>query len=347
MGLYFRIHGKRNAFDEELMLDLYKGVLEQLIMDFRLRKNSKYILYNEFEEDKPLIESPTFDIGFFLDLIEKDRKDYRIKTGKNAHYSITVSGVIELENGIDKPELMIIDINGTCENIKDLYGNVWIDFYDAKEKWSNYFVGDKLYQENNRKKLYKLINKLKIPVFKLHSVFFAKSNLVFDLLNNAYYLYWREYKYFIEDVMDIIKDRIKIGALDYEDLHFSSDTKKIIVDIRKDLKLYNSKELINLIQSYIDYIIGFQSFISKSYKENLVSLEGSFEIKNKTMTPKLIRNVVTDFMGNFLNSLYFGLIRYEKTEQQLKNKFSTYEFTKQGSKYKESSLRNFIDKKNN
>lgn len=345
MGLYFRIHGKNNASDERLMLKLYKSVLEQLVRNFRFRKNSKYVLCNEFEEDKPFIENIDFDIRSFLGLIEKDRKEYRIKTGKKAHYSITVSGIIELENMIGETELMVIDINGTCENIKDLYGNVWIDFYDAKENWSDYFVSDKLYQENNRKKLYNLINKIKIPDFRLHSVFFAKSNLVFDVLNYAYYLYWREYRYFIEDIMDIIKDRMKIKTLDYEDLHFSIDTKKRIIEIRKDLKLYNSNELIDLIQSYVDYPIGFQNFISKNYNENLISLESSFEIKNKTMAPKLIRNVVTDFIGNFLNSLYYGIIRYEKTEQQLKNKFSTYEFTKQGSKYKESSLGAFIDKK--
>lgn len=87
-----------------------------------------------------------------------------------------------------------------------------------------------------------------------------------------------------------------------------------------------------------------RNFISKNYRENKVSITGSFEIKNNTMNSESIRSVITEFVGNFLNSLYNGLNRYEKIEKFLKSQFIQYRFTKKASQFKDSTLTDFFDK---
>ncbi|GAH59373.1 unnamed protein product, partial [marine sediment metagenome] len=43
---------------------------------------------------------------------------------------------------------------------------------------------------------------------RIYTIFFAESNIVFDLLNKAYYIYFREYKFFIETIVKILEDRL-------------------------------------------------------------------------------------------------------------------------------------------
>ena len=66
----------------------------------------------------------------------------REKTGIYSHYSISVEGVVELKTENNSNEKILVDILGTCTPFKDLYGNLWVEFYNASKKWQDYFLGN-------------------------------------------------------------------------------------------------------------------------------------------------------------------------------------------------------------
>lgn len=343
MGLYFKFQ-KKKASNDIWMLNVYKKVFERIILNLNFNKTSKFILQNEFKDFPPLYEDNIFNIDFFSKLINKDKELYREKTGRIPHYSISVDGTIELENKRGEHDLMVVDINGTCGSIKDLYGNIWIDFYNTGIKWYRYFFGKEKYQERNRKKLYKMINDLKIPDYKFYSIFFAKSNVVFDLFNDAFYLYWFQYKYFISDIINLIKDKLEKKDLEYEELYIDSQARPLIEDLKKDFRLYNPTELVNLTHQYTEYLRSYQNFIAKTYKGNVMCTStSSIEIVDKSMNPIEIRKAITDFIANFLITLGNGLIKYNTIEKSLSNVFIHHTFTAQGKEPKQKGLKKFVD----
>ncbi|MEJ2249562.1 MAG: hypothetical protein P8Y97_07875 [Candidatus Lokiarchaeota archaeon] len=153
-------------------------------------------------------------------------------------------------------------------------------------------------------------------------------NFVFDLLNEAFYIYFKEYKFFIEYCIEILGKRISVEDLDYEKLPISDDKRTLITEIQNDLKLYNESELVEIIDRKTNiFSDNFQRFVSDQYHNKVIySTASSVEIKAKDMNSKIIRKAYTDFLGNFLTSLYSTLPRYDKFEKEVQKGFNTHEF---------------------
>lgn len=327
MGLYLKIQDYYDR-NENLMLILFDALIDKLKKYFKFKPTSKYILWHEDYDEKILKEYNSLNVKNIFTFIENHRDKIREKIGKFAHYTISIEGVILLDDEIKKTEYMIVDIFGTCTGFKDTYGNVWVNFYNTSKKWQTYFIGKSDNVKKNRKKLYSLMNDLKIPDFRLYSIFFSESNIVFDLLNKAYYLYFREYKYFLEYILKIIKDRLTEKNLEYENILISERKRHKLTDIKNDLKLYDPDELISIIDRHIaDFSNKYEDFLETHYKKGIIYSTGSaVEIKERNMNPRTIRNALTDYLGNFMSTLDETLPKYKDFEKRIQQGFTTHSF---------------------
>lgn len=327
MGLYIKLQRNYDT-NEDSMLILYQMVIERLITHFNFNPIKDYTLWIGDFEEKELDKSRDLEIKSLQSLVESHRKKIKEKTGIHSHYSISVEGIIELQKDDNTKEKVIVNVLGTCTQFKDLYGNVWIQFYNASQKWQNYFILEKDASEINRNKLYSLIDDVKIPDLKIYTIFFAESNIVFDLLNKAFYLYFREYKFFIEIIVKILEDRLNEKNLEYENLLISEVKRPLIPALKNDLKLLNTNELVSIIDKKTsDFSNNFERYVSNQYKGTITyTTASSVIIRDKNMNEKRIRNAITDFVGNFLSTLYDTLPRYNDVERKIKNKFTTHKF---------------------
>ncbi|GAH97081.1 unnamed protein product, partial [marine sediment metagenome] len=130
MGLYIKLQRNYDTI-EDSMLILYQLVIERLVRYFNFKPIEDYTLwYGDFDE-KELNKSKDLEIKSLQSLVESHRAKIREKTGIYSHYSISVEGIIELYKDDKTKEKVIIDVLGTCTQFKDLYGNVWIEFFNA------------------------------------------------------------------------------------------------------------------------------------------------------------------------------------------------------------------------
>lgn len=327
MGLYLKIQPNYDT-NEERMLLVIELLIEKMKKYFNFKVSSKYILWYQDYEEQEIESYESLDVKKILNFIESHRTKIKEKEGTIAHYTISVEGVIELQGENGNINHMIVDVFGTCSRLKDMYGNVWINFYNTTERWQNYFIGDNNNSNKNREKIYKLINDLKIPDFSLHSIFFAESNIVFDVLNKAYYLYFKEYKFFIEYILRIIKERLTEKNLEYEDILISEEKRPILSSIKDDLKLYDLNELVDIMdRTTIQFSNKYKDFITVQYKKRVeYSTIASVEIKERFMDSKIIRKALTDYLGNFISSLNETLPKYNYVEKRIKSGFTQHEF---------------------
>lgn len=327
MGLYIKLQRNYDN-DEKSMFSLYQLIIDRLKEYFNFKEIGDYILWYEDIDEKPLKKSKDLDIKIFQSIVESHRKDLREKANIYPHYSISVEGVIELQNENNTKDKMIFDVLGTCTPLRHLYGNVWLEFYNASKKWQDYFLGETEINETNRNRLYKLIDDIRVPDLKIYSIFFAESNVVFDLLNKAYFLYFREYKFFIETIVKILEERLDEKKIEYENLLISDKKRPLVPVMKKNLKLYNTNELIDIIdKTSSDYSNNFERYISQQYKGMIVyTTAGSVVIKDHNMDEKRIRYALTDFIGNFLSTLYDTLPKYIDVEKRIKISFTSHKF---------------------
>lgn len=342
MGLYIKIH-KNFDRKEEIMLSLFHNLVERLNIYLNFIPTSDYTLWNEFLDEEEIWSAKIFESETIFNIIEKHRKDIKEKTGTTARFSISIEGIIQLKDNNGELGNMLVDIIGTCSDFKDLYGNVWIYFYNTSTKWQSYFIGSNEYSIENTKKLMKLINDIAIPDFNLYSIYFADSNVVFDVLNKAYYIYFKEYKYFIETILEIIKNRLTEENLEYEDILISESKRPLLSSIKIDLSLFELNELTKIIDlKSSDFSHNYQQFVSSEYKGNVIySTKGSVEIYDKHMNPKTIRNAFTDYIGNFLTTLDEVLPEYNDMERQFHEKFTKHQFEPE-KKEKQKKLQKFM-----
>lgn len=327
MGLYIKLQRNYDTI-EDSMLILYQMVIERLVRYFNFKPIEDYTLwYGDFDE-KELNKSKDLEIKSLQSLVESHRAKIREKTGIYSHYSISVEGIIELYKDDKTKEKVIIDVLGTCTQFKDLYGNVWIEFYNASKKWQNYFIGGNEVNEINRDGLYSLMNDIIVPDLRIYTIFFAESNIVFDLLNKAYYIYFRDYKFFIETIVKILEDRLNEKNLEYENLLISDVKRPLIPALKNDLKLLNTNELVSIIdRKTSDFSNNFESYVSHQYKGMITyTTASSVIIKDRSMDEKRIRSTITDFVGNFLSTLYNTLPKYNDVEKRIKKEFTTHRF---------------------
>jgi len=327
MGLYIKLQRNYDN-DEKSMFSLYQLIIDRLKEYFNFKEIGDYILWYEDFDEKPLKKSKDLDIKAFQSIVESHRNNLREKANIYPHYSISVEGIIELQKDVDTKDKMIIDVLGTCTLFRNLYGNVWLEFYNASKKWQDYFIGEKEINEANRTQLYSVIDDIKIPDLKIYSIFFAKSNVVFDLLNKAYFLYFREYKFFIETIVKILEDRLNEKNIEYEDLLISDRKRPLVPVMKKNLKLYNTNELVDIIdKTSSDYSNNFERYIFQEYKGMIVyTTAGSVIFRDRTMDEKRIRIALTDFIGNFLSTLYDTLPKYNDVEKRIKMSFTSHRF---------------------
>lgn len=327
VGLYLKIQ-KNYDRNESLMLNLFKALINSLSKYFEFKSTSKFVLWYEDYNEEILKEFDNLSVKEIISFIDNHRSQVKNKIGKVAHYTLSVEGAIALDGEDGEREYMIIDIFGSCTGFKDTYGNNWINFYNTSKKWQSYFIGNKVHAAKNRGKLYQLINDLKIPDFKLFSIFFSESNIVFDLLNKAYYYYFKENIFFLEYILKIIKDRLTEKNLEYENILISEEKRYKLTEIKRDLKIYDSKELVEIIDRNIaDFSNKYENFVSEYYERRIIySTASSVEIKEKFMNPKPIRNALTDYIGNFISTLDETLPKYNDFENKIKHGFETHNF---------------------
>lgn len=328
MGLYIKV---QQSYDtkEELVFRIYENLIQQLERDFEFRPLTKFKLHTGDFDGEIEYKQKNFIFEEFQKEYIRIQKNIKEKKDITQHFSISVEGTIKLNPYRDDvDESLIVDVLTTCTDLKRMYGNVWITFYDTNIKWENYFTIEGTQNDKNREKFYQLIKNITQPDFKIYSIFFARSNFVFDLLNEAFYIYFKEYKFFIEYCIEILGKRISVEDLDYEKLPISDDKRTLITEIQNDLKLYNESELVEIIDRKTNiFSDNFQRFVSDQYHNKVIySTASSVEIKAKDMNSKIIRKAYTDFLGNFLTSLYSTLPRYDKFEKEVQKGFNTHEF---------------------
>lgn len=327
MGLYIKLQRNYDT-NENSMLYLYQLIIERLNKYFKFRPINEYILWYEDFDEEELKKSKDLDIKSLQSAINDHHIKIKEKTDKVPHYSISVEGVIELKAENNSIEKILVDVLGTCTQFKDLYGNVWVEFYNASNKWQNYFINKDSSNKINRDYLYSLIDDIKTPDLRIYTIFFAESNLVYDLLNKVYFLYFKEYKFYIETITKIIEDRLNEKNLEYEDLLLSERKRPLITAIQNDLKLLNTNELVNIIDRKTpEFSNNFSRYVSEQYKGMInYNTSGSVIIKDKTMNPMRIRSAITDFIGNYLSTLYDTLPRYNDVEKNIKREFTQHKF---------------------
>lgn len=338
MGLYIKLQRNYDT-DEKTLLDLYQLLIERLTKYFKFRPLNDYILWDGDLDEEELKKTKDFDSKSLQSIINTHRIKIKEKTDKIPHYSVSVEGVLELKTEDNSTEKILVDVLGTCTQFKDLYGNVWIEFYNASKKWHDYFLGNDSNSKINRDNIYSLINDIKTPDFRIYTIFFAESNLVYDLLNKVYFLYFKEYKFYIETITKIIQDRLTEKNLEYEDIILSERKRPLIATIQNDLKLLNTSELVDIIDRKTpEFSNNFSKFVSDQYKGMITyTTASSVVIKDKTMNPMRIRSAITDFIGNYLSTLYDALPRYNDVEKNIKRNFTQHKFEQEKGK-KQSKL---------
>ena len=84
----------------------------------------------------------------------------------------------------------------------------------------------------------------------------------------------------------------------------------------------------------------FKYFVNQQYQQNIIYSTSSIEIKDKSLNSKRIREALTDFIGNFLSSLYSTLPKYNDVEKKIKIEFTSHKF-KPEKKQKQKNFNNF------
>ena len=108
-----------------------------------------------------------------------------------------------------------------------------------------------------------------------------------------------------------------------------SDRKRPLISvIQNDLKLLNTNELVDIIDKKTpEFSNNFSRYISEQYKGSIIyTTASSVIIKDKIMNPMRIRSAITDFIGNYLSSLYDTIPRYNDVEKNIKRKFTQHKF---------------------
>jgi hypothetical protein len=136
MGLYLKLNDNNNLSE---ILELYNNLLESLENSFNLAffdKNA-FKLIEDREHERIMWGSKTFEKELVLKAIKED-----MDKSKEKVYTITGEGVIYLQIN-NKLGGMVVDINAFYLNSdSELYGDVYVSFYDSNIKWENYFFLD-------------------------------------------------------------------------------------------------------------------------------------------------------------------------------------------------------------
>ena len=236
-----------------------------------------------------------------------------------------------MKNISEKTEPMVIDVSGTCSNFKDIYGHVWVDFYNTNTQWQEYFIGKESYKKNNAENIHKMLKDVILPQEDLYSIFFAANNDVFHTLGNAYFIYFKEYEYFIAEIYDLIKKRLDTMNLIYEHVLIDDKERTKLDGIKKDLSLYNDTQMVKIIkEESVDFSNNFKKYSAAEYKNNVAyATENSVAIRDVDMDPDRIRRVMTDFIGNFLVRLEKALPKYDTISKTINKAFSEDSITRQ------------------
>ncbi|MHA1370260.1 MAG: hypothetical protein ACTSRA_11160 [Promethearchaeota archaeon] len=325
MGLYIRLAKPRNDI---VMLKLFETVIKQLEKYFEFQPTSKYRLWLGFPDDDLIEENEKPESSKFIEIIKEKSPIYKEKFKRVPHFSINVEGIItvyEKKSNVEKG--MVIDVEGSCTDLNKLYGNVWIDFYDNFKEWERYFSGEDGNQQN-RKRILNLIKDLTMPAHDIHSIVFASSNDALELYNNAFYVYFRQFKYFISEIFDIVRDRLNDKNLEPEGFYLSKENKKKLMKIKEDLKIYAKEPLIELLdRKGIGFNNNFGKFVKKNYSnETIYATTASIEIKDVKMRPEKILSVLIDFIVNFIRSMDNTIMPYDELEKRIEINFGKHEF---------------------
>jgi len=137
MGLYLKLN-RDNDLSE--IFELYDNLLKDLkdSFNFALSEKDIFQLIEDGHHKRAIWKYKIFDKDMILNLIKEDIKDM---IGKKS-YTLMGEGVIYLkkDNELDG---MVIDINAFyLNNDSELYGDVYINFYDSSQKWEDYFFRD-------------------------------------------------------------------------------------------------------------------------------------------------------------------------------------------------------------
>ena len=313
--------------NEENMLILFEAMIKGLRKYFNLEITSNFTLWFDYIDDELVDESEKLDLKSFLNNIKKMRAAFKRKgKSESPHFTIYCEGIIELKYE-NKFENMVVDITGTCSDFNKTYGNVWVNFYNTNKKWYNYFVGIKEPSlENNRNKIISLIKDLTLPDFNIYSIYFAKENIVFDVLNKAFLIYFKKFRFFLQELIEIIKSRISVKDLDYEELLLTDLKRPDLTTIQNDLRLYSKEEIISILDKHAPEINKSSIDLLTNYKTAIISTENSVMITDKYFNPTIVRYLTTDFIGNFLDILNNSLPRYAEIEERFDKVISGHIF---------------------
>ncbi|MEJ2249563.1 MAG: hypothetical protein P8Y97_07880 [Candidatus Lokiarchaeota archaeon] len=152
MGLYIKV---QQSYDtkEELVFRIYENLIQQLERDFEFRPLTKFKLHTGDFDGEIEYKQKNFIFEEFQKEYIRIQKNIKEKKDITQHFSISVEGTIKLNPYRDDvDESLIVDVLTTCTDLKRMYGNVWITFYDTNIKWENYFTIEGTQNDKNREK---------------------------------------------------------------------------------------------------------------------------------------------------------------------------------------------------
>ena len=150
-----------------------------------------------------------------------------------------------------------------------------------------------------------------------------------ELLNQAYYIYFKEQRYYFNFLLRAFKDKVKEEILEHENINFSEKTIERLEDLQLDLTLYNIDKLPDLIDvSSTDYNRQTIAFAENNYPNVIFNSQNSVEIYDTIFDSKNVRDFINDYMANFIRSLNLSIPHYKSIEDRIKKEFSSYKFKK-------------------
>ena len=142
-----------------------------------------------------------------------------------------------------------------------------------------------------------------------------------ELLNQAYYIYFKEQRYYFNFLLRAFKDKVKEEILEHENINFSEKTIERLEDLQLDLTLYNIDKLPDLIDvSSTDYNRQTIAFAENNYPNVIFNSQNSVEIYDTIFDSKNVRDFINDYMANFIRSLNLSIPHYKSIEDRIKKK---------------------------